>query len=138
MLANFKICFNIPAADMTRARQFYEQKLGLTPVAELPTRAVYVCSGSSFALVPSDGAGKAPYSLMTWYIDDLATEMAALRSLGVTFEEYDVPWLKTANGVANLDGNQLAWLRLTAATRSRWRSCRVHYAPLVQNNCLSP
>ncbi len=38
MLANFKIGYNIPAADMTRARQFYEQTLGLTPVTELPTR----------------------------------------------------------------------------------------------------
>ena len=109
MLANFKIGFNIPAADMKRARQFYEEKLDLIPVAELPTRLVYECGGSSFALVPSESAGKAPYSLMTWYVDDLATEMAALRSLGVAFEEYDTPWLKTKNGVANLDGNQLAW-----------------------------
>ena len=46
---------------------------------------------------------------MTWYVDDLATEMSALRSLGVSFEEYDTYWLKTKNGVANLDGNQLAW-----------------------------
>jgi hypothetical protein len=29
----------------------------------------------------------------------------------VTFEEYDMPWLKTVNGVANLDGNQLAWFK---------------------------
>ena len=89
MLANFKIGFNIPAADMKRARQFYEEKLDLIPVAELPTRLVYESGGSSFALVPSESAGKAPYSLMTWYVDNLATEMAALRSLGVAFEEYD-------------------------------------------------
>ena len=111
MLANFKIGFNIPATDMTRAKQFYAEKLGLTPIAELPTRIVYVCVGSSFALVPSESAGKAPYSLMTWYVDDLETEMAALRSLDVAFEEYNSPWLKTENGVANLDGNQLAWFK---------------------------
>jgi hypothetical protein len=29
----------------------------------------------------------------------------------VDFEEYDTPWLKTVNGVANLDGNQLAWFK---------------------------
>ena len=70
-----------------------------------------MCGGSSFALVPSEGAGKASYSLMTWYVDDLALEMAAIRSRGVTFEEYDSSWLKTVNGVANLDGNQLAWFK---------------------------
>ena len=48
---------------------------------------------------------------MTWYVDDLATEVTALRSLGVAFEEYDTPWLKTENGVTNLDGNQLAWFK---------------------------
>jgi catechol 2,3-dioxygenase-like lactoylglutathione lyase family enzyme len=111
MLANFKIGYNIPAVDMTRARQFYEEILGLNPVAVLPTRVVYVCGGSSFALVPSDSAGNAAYSLMTWYVDDLATEMAALGSLGVTFEEYDMLWLKTINGIANLDGKQLAWFK---------------------------
>ena len=111
MLADFPICFNIPAADMTRARQFYAEKLGLTPAAEFPTRMVYVCGGSSFAIVPSESAGKAPYSLMTWYVDDLAANMAALHSLGVTFEEYDWPWLKTVNGVANLEGNLLAWFK---------------------------
>jgi predicted enzyme related to lactoylglutathione lyase len=37
MLANFAIGFNIPAADVSRAQQFYAEKLGLTPVAELPT-----------------------------------------------------------------------------------------------------
>jgi len=96
---------------LTRSRQFYAEKLGLTPVAELPTRVVYECGGSSFALVPSESAGKAPYSLLTWYVDDLAAEMAGLRSKGVDFEEYDLPWLKTMNGVANLDGNQLAWFK---------------------------
>src|SRR5713226_6496327 len=111
MLANFKIGFNIPAADLTRARQFYEEKLGLTPVAELPTRLVYECGGSSFALVPSESAGKAPYSLMTWYVDDLAKEMATLRAQGVTFEEYDWPGLKTVNGIADLEGTQLAWFK---------------------------
>ena len=111
MLADSPIGYNIPVADVARARQFYVDTLGLAPVAELPTRIVYECRGSSFALVQSDGAGKAGYSLLTWYVDDLAAEMAALRSRGVTFEEYDWPWLKTVNGVANLDGNQLAWFK---------------------------
>jgi predicted enzyme related to lactoylglutathione lyase len=35
MLADFPICFNIPAADMTRAKQFYAEILGLTPVADM-------------------------------------------------------------------------------------------------------
>jgi len=50
---------------------------------------------------------------MMRYVDDLAAEMAALRFVGVAFEEYDSSWLKTENGVANLDGNQLAWFKVS-------------------------
>ncbi|HEX6110418.1 MAG TPA: hypothetical protein VFZ02_13475 [Ktedonobacteraceae bacterium] len=104
MSRNFAISSSIVAIP-TRPGSMRRCWRGLGSVSSGAGRA------GSFALVPSESAGKAPYSLMTWYVDDLATEMAALRSLGVTFEEYDWPWLKTVNGVANLDGNQLAWFK---------------------------
>jgi catechol 2,3-dioxygenase-like lactoylglutathione lyase family enzyme len=63
MLANSTIGFTIPAADVSRAKQFYFEKLGLTPVVELATQVVYMCAGSSFAVVPSESAGKAPIVL---------------------------------------------------------------------------
>ena len=111
MLANFPIGINIPVADLVRAQTFYAEKLGLDPVAVLPTRVEYHSGECTFALVPSEDAGKASYSLMTWYVNDIAVMMRALRGAGITFEVYDWPGLKMVDGVADLDGNLLAWFK---------------------------
>ena len=51
--------------------------------------------------------------------EDLEATVATLRSRGVVFEEYDLPGLKTVNGVATIEGNypskgvgeRAAWFR---------------------------
>jgi len=42
---------------------------------------------------------------MAWEVDDLQEAIAELRERGVIFEEYDVPGLKTVNGIAEVEGN---------------------------------
>jgi len=42
---------------------------------------------------------------MAWEVDDLEEAIAELRERGVIFEEYDVPGLKTVNGIAEVEGN---------------------------------
>ena len=42
---------------------------------------------------------------MAWEADDLEETIAELRERGVIFEEYDVPGLKTVNGIAEVEGN---------------------------------
>lgn len=44
-------------------------------------------------------------------VDDLDTEMTELRAKGVRFEEYDMPGLKTDNGVVEFDGMRGAWFK---------------------------
>jgi hypothetical protein len=39
--------------------------------------------------------------------------MSSLRERGVVFEDYDVPGMKTTNGVATMDGLKAAWFRDT-------------------------
>jgi len=38
-------------------------------------------------------------------VDDIETTVAHLRASGVVFEEYNLPGLKTVNGIARVDGN---------------------------------
>jgi catechol 2,3-dioxygenase-like lactoylglutathione lyase family enzyme len=111
MLSAFRVGIAIPVGDMARARRFYADVLGFTPVSEREAGLVYTSGGVQFTLVPSDDAGRASYSLMTWYVDDIAAEMAALRARGLVFQDYDFPGLRTVNGVADLDGNRLAWFK---------------------------
>jgi hypothetical protein len=41
---------------------------------------------------------------MAWEVDDLEETIAELRGRGVIFEEYDVPGLKTVNGMRRSKG----------------------------------
>jgi predicted enzyme related to lactoylglutathione lyase len=47
-------------------------------------------------------------------VDDLTTEMADLKKRGVVFEEYDLPGLKTVDGVVDMgDLGKAAWFKDT-------------------------
>ena len=114
MLKNHPIVPYIPAADVARARRFYEQKVGLTAREEVAGGVVYECgNGSWIFLYPSGGAGTSQASQAFWQVDDLAAEVADLRERGVVFEEYDLPGLKTVNGIATSGGTKAAWFKDT-------------------------
>jgi hypothetical protein len=38
-------------------------------------------------------------------VDDLDATVAALRARGVVFEQYDLPGIKTVNGIAHIEGD---------------------------------
>ena len=114
MLKNHPIVPYIPAADVARARRFYEQQIGLTAREEVAGGVVYECGhGSWIFLYPSGGAGTSQASQAFWQVDDLAAEVADLRKRGVVFEEYDLPGLKTVNGIATGGGTKAAWFKDT-------------------------
>ena len=114
MLKDHPIVPYIPAADVARARRFYEQKVGLTAREEVAGGVVYECgNGSWIFLYPSAGAGTSQASQAFWQVDDLAAEVADLRERGVVFEEYDLPGLKTVNGIATGGGTKAAWFKDT-------------------------
>ena len=112
MLMNAPIVPYIPVADLERARKFYEEKVGLTPKEVYAEGVVYECgSGSWVFMYRSAGAGTSKASTAFWAVDDVEAEVAALRSRGVVFEEYDMPGIKTENGIATGGGARTAWLK---------------------------
>jgi catechol 2,3-dioxygenase-like lactoylglutathione lyase family enzyme len=84
---------------------FYSEKLGLEPIEERPGGMKYKCGNGYFALFESAGAPSGEHTQMAWEVDDLHAVMAELRRRGVVFEEYDLPDLKTVNGIAEVAGN---------------------------------
>jgi catechol 2,3-dioxygenase-like lactoylglutathione lyase family enzyme len=105
MLAESRVATRIPAKDLERARKFYLEKLGLAPVEERPGGLLYYCGGGSFAVFESAGASSGTHTQMAWEVADIEATVAALRARGVVFEEYDLPGLKTVNGIADIEGN---------------------------------
>jgi len=65
----------------------------------LPPRSRY------FALFESAGGASGNHTQMAWEVADIESAVASLRARGVVFEEYDLPGLKTVNGIADIEGN---------------------------------
>jgi catechol 2,3-dioxygenase-like lactoylglutathione lyase family enzyme len=101
----------LPAADLNRLRQFYDEKLGIQPTQEIPGLLIYGSGPSAFQVYETPNAGSATNTQLTWVVEDLDAEMRRLRGAGVTFEDYDQPGLKTENGVAEFEGGRGAWFR---------------------------
>lgn len=114
MLKDARIVPYIPVANVARARRFYEEKIGLVAREEYAGGVIYECGDGSWVFMyPSAGAGTSRASTAFWAVDDVVAEVAALRKKGVVFEEYDMPGLKTVNGIATGGGAKTAWFKDT-------------------------
>jgi predicted enzyme related to lactoylglutathione lyase len=111
MLRNAPVLPYIPVSDMKRARRFYEQTIGLKPRAEEPEGGVlYECGdGTTIFMYQSFGAGTSTASQAYFTVPDVAAEVADLKSRGVQFLDYDLPQLKTKDGI--LVGGGAAWFK---------------------------
>jgi predicted enzyme related to lactoylglutathione lyase len=102
----------IPAKDMARARAFYEQQLGFKPAGETAGGVIYAFAGGTRCfLYPTPNAGTSKASQAFWEVADVEKEVAELKRRGVTFEEYDMPGMKTVNGIATAGGAKAAWFK---------------------------
>ncbi len=112
MLSDRRVYATIPAADIARARQWYEEKLGLTPRSGEAMGLIYeLGGGTGFLLYPTSNAGQAPNTLATFSSEDVSADVAGLKARGVVFEDYDFPGIKTVNSVASIGGRSAAWFK---------------------------
>jgi catechol 2,3-dioxygenase-like lactoylglutathione lyase family enzyme len=102
----------IAVTDMEKARTFYEGTLGLKVLDERSDGTRYEAADGTWILVyPSQFAGTAKSTYMSFEVGDLAKAVQELQERGVTFEEYDMPGLKTVNGIAEIQGVKGAWFK---------------------------
>jgi len=104
----------IGVKDLSRAKEFYSDKLGLTVADELPGGAIrYAARGGTWFLVyQSQFAGTAKTTCMRFEVEDIEAAATELRDRGVVFEEYDLPELKTVGGIARHEsGARGAWCK---------------------------
>ncbi len=110
MLANAHCTAMLPVTDVSRARRFYEEKLGLHAKRALPNGEIlFESNGGTFALYPRQTPPKSDHTALTWDVTDIGAEMNDLRSRGVRFEDY--PEMNTRDGVAELGGEKAAWFK---------------------------
>jgi predicted enzyme related to lactoylglutathione lyase len=112
MLSSSTVEANVPAADLTRARAFYEDVLGLTPVLDLEdTWVSYRVGHTHLNLYATTHAGEAGHTIAQWHVDDVAAEVRDLKAKGVSFQVYaDMPGTEWDGEIATLGGQmKSAW-----------------------------
>jgi catechol 2,3-dioxygenase-like lactoylglutathione lyase family enzyme len=101
----------LPVEDLERARAFYREKLGVEPAQDNPGGLLYrLADGAEFLLYPS-GYRPGGHTQVNLTVDDFDATVAALRSRGVVFQDYDLPGLKTIDGVALAGPHKSAWFK---------------------------
>jgi catechol 2,3-dioxygenase-like lactoylglutathione lyase family enzyme len=106
MLKTSRIGAVVPVSDLERGIEFYGQTLGLgeperdeTP--ENPGARFHIGGGELY-IYKSVGAGQSRHTLCAFEVEDIEGEVGDLRSRGVAIEEYDMPGMKTENGILEL------------------------------------
>ena len=98
---------------LERAREFYENTLGLAPLQEDLGSVLYKSGDSVLLVYPSEYAGTNQATAVTWAVgDDFDATVEDLRAKGVTFERYDGLPDTTREGDVHMMGDlKGVWLK---------------------------
>ncbi len=109
-LSDTQVTCMLPVKDMTRARRFYEEQLGLVPEGLRPDgKFNYRLGGTVLALFPRPEGTKAEHTAVSFRVERIEPAIAALEARGVRFADYDLPGLKTVGHVCVLGSEKAAW-----------------------------
>ena len=115
MLDRSAVEANIPAADLDRARAYYSDKLGLTPIAEFGGEQLryQTKAGTFFNIYRTQYAGQAGHTIAQLHVGDVGEEVRDLVAKGVVFEVYeDLPGVEWTGEIANIPGlGRAAWFK---------------------------
>ena len=110
MLSNYPIDVVLLAMDLAAAKDFYADKLGLPVLSETPGGVTFQCGGDTHLVVTKSSVGtKDEQTQAAFRVADVRAEGSCLRRRGVQIEDYDLPGLKTQDGIADIGFAWMAW-----------------------------
>ena len=109
MLGDHPIDVVLLTTDLEATRDFYRDKIGLELLSESTNAVTFKCGSNQLAITKSTVGTADEQTQAAWRVKDLDAELAALRGRGVRIEHYDLPGLKTVDGVADIGFARMAW-----------------------------
>jgi predicted enzyme related to lactoylglutathione lyase len=107
----------LPAQDLSRAKAFYAEKVGLQALESDFLKArdgqvgLTVGEGVSQLFVyPARVRSPGEFTQAVIHVADVRAAVEEMRDRGVAFEEYETPETRTENGIARIPGGgEAAW-----------------------------
>ena len=109
MLGDYPIDIVLLATDLEGTRDFYRDKIELELLNDNPNAVTFKCGSNQLAITKSTVGTADEQTQAAWRVNDLNAELDDLRGRGVKIEEYDLPGLKTVDGVADIGFARMAW-----------------------------
>lgn len=113
MLVNYAIHPVLTVFDMNRARKFYEEVLSLKIIEAHEEGVKYECGNGTKLFIYPREFSKDDRTAAGFEVDDVEIVVKNLRDKGVVFEEYDMPNLKTVDGIFTMGSKKYAWFKDT-------------------------
>jgi catechol 2,3-dioxygenase-like lactoylglutathione lyase family enzyme len=110
MLADTKAYSGIAVTDMTQARRFYADTLGLRTSEEYGLMWLHLAGDRDTLIYEQPDAAPASYTVLNFEVADIDEAVSLLRSRGVSFERFDAI-NQDDTGVFRDEGPYIAWFK---------------------------
>jgi predicted enzyme related to lactoylglutathione lyase len=111
MSSNFSVTPTLPVENLARARQFYEDKLDLKPLATSSSGVLYECSTDTKLLIYESKAIKCGCIAAIFEVENLQGEVRAREKKGVVFEKYEMTDISIVDELTSLSTGNVASFR---------------------------
>lgn len=114
MFKNTKAFSGFSVNDLKKAKEFYGDTLGLeVSELEMGQLDLHIAGGSHILIYPKSDHTPATFTILNFPVADIEGAVDQLTKLGIRFEQYDQPEIKTdAKGIARgTGGPNIAWFK---------------------------
>jgi catechol 2,3-dioxygenase-like lactoylglutathione lyase family enzyme len=110
MLESNKAFSSFSVNDLQKAKEFYEQKLGLK--VKESTEGLELHPGDTDVFIyPKPNHEPASFTVLNFLVDDIDKAVAELRNTGVRFEQYEGEIKTDEKGIHRNGGPSIAWFK---------------------------
>ncbi len=111
MLSAGKLIGFVPTRDSTRAREFYEGKLGFQFVSDDPFALVMRAGKNLIRMAKVKDFTPAQYTVLGWEVENIEVMVKRLQERGVVFEKYPFVQDQTLGIWTAPNGDKVAWFK---------------------------
>jgi catechol 2,3-dioxygenase-like lactoylglutathione lyase family enzyme len=112
MLKHSKAFSGFSAGDIQTAKKFYSETLGLDVAESHGLLTLPLAGGNNVLIYPKPNHVPATFTVLNFPVKDVDLAVDELTKLGVRFEIYDLPDLKTdKKGIMRGNGPTIAWFK---------------------------